>query len=143
MYRATPVARYISHSLGPRPWALCPPPSALGPMPSGNTRSPVAVLALAVLGISFGGPLVRLSHAHPIVIAVWRLGFSLAIIAIFLVASRGWRQWGVLLPKDWGLAVAAGVTLAIHFWSWNASVGLTTVAASVVQIGRASCRERV
>ena len=103
-------------------------------MSSGNTRSPVAVLALAILGISFGGPLVRLSHAHPLVIAVWRLGFSLAIIAVFLIATKGWRQWRVLLAKDWALALAAGVVLAVHFWSWNASVGLTTVAASVVLV---------
>ena len=30
------------------------------------------------------------------------------------------------------LAVGAGVMLAVHFWTWNASVTMTTVAASVV-----------
>ena len=97
-------------------------------------KNPLAVVSLALIGISFAGPLVRLSHAHPLAIAVWRLGFSLAIIAIFLVATKGWRQWRVLTTRDWLIALGAGVLLAIHFWSWNASVALTTVAASVLLV---------
>lgn len=97
-------------------------------------KNPLAVVSLALIGISFAGPLVRLSHAHPLAIAVWRLGFSLAIIAIFLVATRGWRQWRVLTTRDWLIALGAGVLLAVHFWSWNASVALTTVAASVLLV---------
>jgi hypothetical protein len=38
------------------------------------------VLVLALIGISFAGPLVRLSHAHPLAIAIWRLGFALVVI---------------------------------------------------------------
>jgi len=99
-----------------------------------HSMSPGLVLVLALLGVSFGGPLVRLSHAHPLTIAIWRLGFSLVIIAIFLVATGGWRQWRRLAPRDTAIAIAAGVLLAVHFWSWNASVALTTVAASVVLV---------
>lgn len=95
---------------------------------------PPLVLALALLGISFAGPLVRLSHAHPLAIAIWRLGFSLLIIAVFLVATGTWRQWKRLDRKGVALALGAGVLLAFHFWSWNASVGLTSVAASVVLV---------
>ena len=51
------------------------------------------VLCLALIGISFAGPLVRLSHAHPLAIAIWRLGFSLIFIAIALVVTGSWRQW--------------------------------------------------
>lgn len=32
------------------------------------------------------------------------------------------------------MSFAAGTMLALHFWSWNASVGLTTIAASVVLV---------
>jgi len=32
------------------------------------------------------------------------------------------------------VAVGAGAMLALHFWSWNSSIGLTTVAASVVLV---------
>ena len=92
------------------------------------------VLCLALIGISFAGPLVRLSHAHPLAIAIWRLGFSLIFIAIALVVTGSWRQWRRLDRSGVLLALGAGVMLALHFWSWNASVGLTTVAASVVLV---------
>lgn len=92
------------------------------------------VLCLALIGISFAGPLVRLSHAHPLAIAIWRLGFSLVIIAIALVATGSWRQWRRLDRRGLLIAVGAGTMLAFHFWTWNASIGLTTVAASVVLV---------
>ena len=95
---------------------------------------PAAVLALSLIGISFAAPLVRLSEAHPLAIAAWRLGFSLLIVGAFLGASGGWRQWRALGARDFGAAAAAGVMLALHFWSWNASLRYTTVAASVVLV---------
>ena len=92
---------------------------------------PYWVLALAVLGISFAGPLVRLSNAGALAIAVWRLGFSLVIVTAFLLGTREWRDWRRLSLPELLLALAAGVSLALHFWAWNASIHLTTIAASV------------
>jgi drug/metabolite transporter (DMT)-like permease len=77
---------------------------------------------------------VRLSHAHPLAIAIWRLGFSLIIIAIALVVTGSWRQWRRLDRRGAMLAVGAGTMLAVHFWTWNASIAFTTVAASVVLV---------
>ncbi len=93
-----------------------------------------AVLILSVLGVSLSGPLVRLSSAHPIAIAVWRLIYSLAIIAIPVLWTGAWRQWLSLDRRSLGIAGVGGVLLALHFWSWNVSVGLTTIAASVVLV---------
>src|SRR5918992_1842916 len=95
---------------------------------------PWVVLALAVVAISFGGPLTRLANAHPLAVAVWRLGLSLVVVGAFLFAGRGWRQWRMLTRTELGAALAAGVFLALHFWSWIASLNLTTVAASVVLV---------
>lgn len=95
---------------------------------------PWLVLALAVAAISFGGPLTRLSSAHPLAIAVWRLGLSLLAVAGFVVASSQWRQWKTLTRREAWTAVAAGAFLALHFWTWIASLSLTTVAASVVLV---------
>ncbi|MHB1097243.1 MAG: DMT family transporter [Gemmatimonadaceae bacterium] len=94
----------------------------------------ILVLAIALLGISTSGPLARLSEAPPLAIATWRLGFSLIIVAVPLIWTRGWRQWRGLSTKDLGIAVAAGAFLAVHFWSWIASLGMTTVAASVLLV---------
>jgi drug/metabolite transporter (DMT)-like permease len=96
--------------------------------------SPSAILLVALLGISFAGPLVRLSNADPLAIAVWRLGFSLIVIAIALLLTKGWRQWRRLDRRAVGIATGAGAMLAVHFWSWNASVSMTTVAASVLLV---------
>ncbi len=98
-----------------------------------DRRAPV-VLAVALLGVSFSGPLVRLSSAHPLAIAAWRLGFSLVIIAGALAITGQWRQWRLLSRAQVAVAVGAGTMLAFHFWSWNASVALTSVAASVVLV---------
>lgn len=92
------------------------------------------VLGLAMIGISFAAPLIRYSTAHPLVIALWRLVFSLVIIAVFLIPRRGWRQWRELDRRGVLLALGAGVMLALHFWSWNTSLSFTTVAASVVLV---------
>src|SRR3954466_7854535 len=97
-------------------------------------RSPYAVLAVSLLGISIAGPLVRLSRSDPVIIAVWRLGFSLAIVAVALVMSGQWRDWRRITRLELALAVAGGVCLALHFWAWNASIHLTTIAASVTLV---------
>jgi drug/metabolite transporter (DMT)-like permease len=101
--------------------------------PGLDRRAP-AVLALALLGVSLSGPLVRLSHAHPLAIAGWRLAFSLIVIAIALLLTGEWRQWRRLSRRELLIGAGAGGMLALHFWSWNASVALTTVAASVVLV---------
>lgn len=95
---------------------------------------PYWVLALSLLGIAFAGPLVRLSSADPVVVAVWRLGFSLLIVGAFLVATREWRDWQRIAPREMLLASLGGVSLALHFWAWNASIHLTTIAASVTLV---------
>ena len=97
-------------------------------------RKAVWVLSLSLLGISFAGPLVRLSNADPLAIAVWRLAFSLIIVGCALGISGEWREWKKLRPRDVAFASASGIALAFHFWAWNASIHLTTIAASVTLV---------
>src|SRR6476660_6808120 len=97
-------------------------------------RNPYWVLALSVLGISIAGPLVRLSSADPVLIAVWRLGFSLVIVGCFLVVTGEWRDWKRIHYRELLVAAAGGIALAFHFWAWNASIHLTTIAASVTLV---------
>src|SRR4051812_15558979 len=98
------------------------------------SANPYWILALSLLGVSFAGPLVRLSAADAITIAVWRLGFSLLLVAVPLAATGQWRDWRHLTWRRLGLASAAGGCLALHFWAWNASIHLTTIAASVTLV---------
>ena len=98
------------------------------------SSKPYWVLALSLLGIAFAGPLVRLSTADPVAIAVWRLGFSLIIVAAFLIMTGEWRDWSRIGARDMALAIVGGISLALHFWAWNASIHLTTIAASVTLV---------
>jgi drug/metabolite transporter (DMT)-like permease len=99
--------------------------------PAERERSALLVLVLSLIGISFAAPLVRLSAAPALVIAAWRLGLSLVIVAIALLVGGSWRQWRTMSRADLALAGGAGVLLALHFWSWNQSLRYTSVAASV------------
>ena len=98
------------------------------------SSKPYWVLVFSLLGIAFAGPLVRLSSADPVAIAVWRLGFSLLIVGVFLVATGEWRAWKRISSSELALAAVGGVSLALHFWAWNASIHLTTIAASVTLV---------
>jgi len=98
-----------------------------------DRRAPF-VLVIAILGISLSGPLVRISHAHPLAIAAWRLAFSLVIIGVALAYTGQWRQWQQLTKREFLLAMGAGAMLALHFWSWNTSIAFTSVAVSVVLV---------
>jgi drug/metabolite transporter (DMT)-like permease len=96
---------------------------------------PGFVLLVAVAAMSWAGPLVRLTDAPALAVAAWRLVLSALPLAAVLLWRR-WRRgrWPDLRPRDAALAVGAGVLLALHFWSWIASLDLTTVASSVVLV---------
>jgi drug/metabolite transporter (DMT)-like permease len=94
----------------------------------------LAALALAIVGMSCAAPLVRLSTSAPLTIAFWRMLLSLVAVAIALVAGGSWREWRGVRARDLEWCAAAGGLLALHFWSWNASLRLTSVAASVVLV---------
>jgi drug/metabolite transporter (DMT)-like permease len=102
---------------------------------AGRSRIPPAwVLAGSLLGISFAGPLTRLSSADPLAIAIGRIAFSLVAIGVMLAITGEWRQLAQLVGSEWLLAIGAGVVLALHFWSWNVSIHLTTIAASTTLV---------
>lgn len=85
-------------------------------------------LAVAVLAISWGAPLARMTHAAPLAVATWRLTFA----ALFLSPWVLMRHWP--LPAGLGRGLWAGVFLALHFGLWIPSLFLTSVSASVVLV---------
>jgi drug/metabolite transporter (DMT)-like permease len=95
---------------------------------------PALVLAVAVLAMSWAGPLVRFTTAPALAVSAWRLLFSTAfILCVLAFRPAAWR--GVHLgPRDLALATLAGALLALHFWTWIASLSFTTVASSVVLV---------
>jgi drug/metabolite transporter (DMT)-like permease len=93
---------------------------------------PALALVTAVAAVSWGGPLVRFTAAPALAVAAWRLTIAVAFIALVLLV-RG-RPMPRLARSDWFLAAVSGVFLAVHFWTWIASLDLTTVSSSVVLV---------
>src|SRR5947199_877346 len=106
--------------------------------------SPLLVLIVAVLATSYAGPIVRFAAAPALAIAFWRLALVLPVTG-GLAVLEGSREQGAgssvtrqhllaaprsLLP----LMTLSGLLLALHFWSWIASLRFTTVASSVVLV---------
>lgn len=91
------------------------------------------VLALGVVFVSSAAVIIRLTEAHPLVIAAYRLCITAIIIApIALTMARGEIQ-KLTLSKIL-LAALSGICLALHFGFWITSLGKTSVASSVVLV---------
>jgi drug/metabolite transporter (DMT)-like permease len=89
----------------------------------------VGVLVAAVVAFSSSGVLVRGMEAEPLAIAAWRtLGATLVLL------PAAWRGLMRLSARDAGLVALGGVALALHFWSWFASLGETTILRSTVLV---------
>ena len=102
---------------------------------SARTKLPLQVpiaLGAAVLAISAGGVLARVAEeAAAPVIGFWRVGLCGVLLAPALFSSRlrGQISW-----KDVGITAIAGLCLALHFWTWIASLERITVMRSVVLV---------
>lgn len=93
---------------------------------------PLAVLAIALVGVSFGSIFVRLAVAPALAVALWRMTFASAIA--LPAAAVGSRRGDLPRGRAVLLAAAAGALLALHFAAWISSLDYTTVAISVLLV---------
>ncbi len=102
--------------------------------PSGRGL-PYAVLAAALVGVSFGSIFVRLAAAPALAIALWRMTLASAVVLPAALVSGGIRPR--TSARAMALAAAAGGLLALHFGSWMTSLLFTSVANSVLLVNTA------
>src|SRR5438093_640098 len=104
--------------------------------------SPLLVLIVAVLATTYAGPIVRFVAAPALAIAFWRLVLVLPVTG-GLAVWEGSRERGAVpshalqgtAPRSpLPLIALSGLLLALHFWSWIASLRFTAVASSVVLV---------
>src|SRR6266850_2107739 len=104
--------------------------------------SPLLVLIVAVFATTYAGPIVRFAAAPALAIAFWRLTLVLPVTGV-LALSEGSRERGAVpcatppgtAPRSpLPLMTLSGALLALHFWSWIASLRFTSVASSVVLV---------
>jgi len=94
------------------------------------------VLSVGVVAASTASTFIRLAQGpvDSLAVAAWRL--TLASLLLAPLALKSCRQeWRRLDARSWRLLAASGVVLAIHFYTWITSVGMTSVAASAVLVG--------
>src|SRR5438445_8359384 len=92
--------------------------------------SPLPVLIMAVLATTYSGPIVRFATAPAVAIAFWRLALVLPVT--FGLATREPQVRAV--REAFRLMLLSGLLLAVHFWTWIASLRFTTVASSVLLV---------
>lgn len=91
--------------------------------------SPYLALVVAVIAVSAGAILVRLSEAPASVAAFYRVLFT--ILPLVPIAAFRYREaLQGLSASELGGAALAGGALAIHFAAWFESLAWTSVAAS-------------
>ena len=95
--------------------------------------SPKAGLVTAVVAVSAGAILVRLSDAPSSVAAFYRVLFT----TLPLLPIAAWRyrsHFARITRRDFAFAVLSGLALALHFAAWFESLSWTSVAASVTLV---------
>jgi drug/metabolite transporter (DMT)-like permease len=101
-----------------------------------RAAAPYLVLAAGVIVVSTASILIRYAQSEGVpslTIAAVRLGVA-ALVLTPLVAGRAVRELSTLSRRDFALALVSGVFLAIHFWSWIASLAYTSVASSTALV---------
>ncbi len=91
-----------------------------------------AALTTAVIAISFAAIFIRLSSAPSMIIAFYRLFFSLFILVPHLLIQ--WRDFRLLKISDLIGMAGSGFFLAGHFYLWISSLEHAPVAVSVVLV---------
>ena len=104
------------------PWAVHRP----------GTRD-VALMAVAVVGVSLSGPLTAMVVAPVLAIAFWRNAVGAAAMFPVLLTRERSTLRGLRL-RDLRSSAVAGLFLAAHFAAWLPSLNMTTVAASIALV---------
>lgn len=95
-------------------------------------RSASAVLVAATIAVSFSAVFIRIADA-PAATVVW-LRMALATVMLAPLAISGFRHAQRPTRRQLLLLLLAGLLLGGHFLAWTASLGLTSVAASVLLV---------
>ena len=98
--------------------------------PSGRD---VGLMAIAVVGVSFSGPLTALVTTSFLAIAFWRNAAG-AVLLVPVLFLRERSSLHGLRARQLVSSLVAGLFLAAHFAAWLPSLSMTTVAASTALV---------
>jgi drug/metabolite transporter (DMT)-like permease len=93
-------------------------------------------LGVGIVAISFASIFIRFAQGEGVPslsIAAWRLIIASLVLLPYAWATRR-DEIRSLVRREWVLLVVSGVFLGLHFATWIASLGMTSVASSVVLV---------
>ena len=91
-----------------------------------------AILAIALFGVSSGGPLLASMDTPPVLRASWRLwATSIVLLPGFMVQLR-WAENEIYDLRNFSMILLSGFALAIHFAAWTWSLDHTSLAHSLL-----------
>ncbi|MCZ2824173.1 MULTISPECIES: DMT family transporter [unclassified Modestobacter] len=93
----------------------------------------VGLMAVAVIGVSFSGPLTAMVATSFLAIAFWRNAAGAVLLLPVLLLRERATLTG-LRARQLVSSVVAGLFLAAHFAAWLPSLSMTTVAASTALV---------
>lgn len=98
-------------------------------------KSPALILTIGILAVSSASLFIRYAQQEmpSLVIAALRLGLASMLMTPWVVRKHA-KEIGKIGRKEWGLILAAGFLLALHFSSWITSLEYTSVSSSVVLV---------
>lgn len=90
-----------------------------------------ALVYAGVFFISLSSILIRLSDAPSLVIAFWRMAFSVLFLLPFVIKKIP-AEARKIKKEDLMLCLASGLILAVHFAAWITSIEYTSVSSATV-----------
>ena len=95
---------------------------------------PIFFMAIGVIAISFSAILIKWSSAPAAVLGLYRILFTLVLLAPFLLTKSARAEIRTLQRRTWALVALSGLFLGLHFILWIGSLKYTTVASSTILI---------
>ena len=93
---------------------------------------PNLVMFVSIIAVSTASIFIRWSDAPAVIIAMYRMLISVALLLPFFIRNNGIAKLRLLGARGLLGLTGVGVVLAIHFVSWITSLGMTSVASSVI-----------
>ena len=94
--------------------------------------NPYLGLAVATLAVSCSAIMIKESASPPLVIAAYRMVFTVALLIVPFARGGGFLRLRGLDRDTLSWIVVSGILLGLHFATWTVSLQYTSVASSVL-----------
>lgn len=98
-----------------------------------NKLNPQWAVLMGVVFVSFSSILIKYATAPSLIIAAYRLGFTILLLLPSVIRSKR-EEIRAVNRKTLGICILSGVFLALHFATWISSIQYTSIASSAVLV---------